>query len=77
MVAATADAAEERAAAAPAPRDGRGDAPDRRKLIEMARKDPGVAKLLHEFGAQIVEIKPLELAVPGNDSIQDAPEESE
>jgi len=28
-------------------------------LLEQAKKEPGVKKLLHEFGAQVVEIRPL------------------
>ena len=32
---------------------------DQASLMERARKEPGVRKLLREFGAQIVDIKPL------------------
>jgi hypothetical protein len=33
---------------------------DHRELLERARHEPGVQKLLREFGAQVVEIRPLE-----------------
>ena len=33
---------------------------DRGSLLERAKKDPGVEKLLHDFGAQVVEIKPMD-----------------
>ena len=40
---------------APAPRD---------ELLQQARSDPGVKKLLREFGAQVVDIRPLESRTP-------------
>ena len=36
----------------------------RNELLEQARKEPGVKKLLREFGAQVVDIRPLELNTP-------------
>jgi DNA polymerase III subunit gamma/tau len=38
-----------------------GDA-DGRSLLESARSEPGIRSLLAEFGAQVVEIRPLEVA---------------
>ncbi len=32
----------------------------RGSLLERAKKDPGIKKLLHDFGAQVVEIKPMD-----------------
>jgi DNA polymerase-3 subunit gamma/tau len=40
------------------------------ELLKLAKKEPGVSKLLHEFGAQVVEIHPLsepQERPPGND----------
>ena len=34
------------------------------ELLEQARNEPGVKKLLREFGAQVVDIRPLELNAP-------------
>ena len=36
----------------------------RAELLELARKEPGVKKLLREFGAQVVDIRPLEFHTP-------------
>ena len=36
----------------------------RKELLEQARNEPGVKKLLREFGAQVVDIRPLELHTP-------------
>ncbi|MDH3628291.1 MAG: DNA polymerase III subunit gamma/tau [Acidobacteriota bacterium] len=36
------------------------DEPSREELIQTAKKEPAVHKLLREFGAQIVDIRPLE-----------------
>jgi len=36
----------------------------RDELLEQARGEPGVKKLLREFGAQVVDIRPLELRTP-------------
>jgi hypothetical protein len=33
--------------------------PGRSELMQRATSDPGVKKLLHEFGAQVVDIRPL------------------
>jgi DNA polymerase-3 subunit gamma/tau len=33
---------------------------DRGSLLERAKKDPGIKKLLHDFGAQVVDIRPLD-----------------
>ncbi|NIM02042.1 MAG: DNA polymerase III subunit gamma/tau [Acidobacteria bacterium] len=38
--------------------------PGRDELLEQARSEPGVKKLLREFGAQVVDIRPLEVATP-------------
>jgi DNA polymerase-3 subunit gamma/tau len=57
----TASPAPEKRAAAPearAPR--RGGRRQRDALLDQARKDPGVKKLFHEFGAQVVDVRPLE-----------------
>jgi hypothetical protein len=40
-------------------RENRG-AGDRGSLLERAKKDPGIKKLLHDFGAQVVDIRPLD-----------------
>ena len=37
---------------------------ERGRLIEQARSEPGVQKLLREFGAQVVDIRPLEIRTP-------------
>jgi DNA polymerase-3 subunit gamma/tau len=37
---------------------------ERGKLLEQARSEPGVQKLLREFGAQVVDIRPLEIRTP-------------
>ena len=34
---------------------------DRQGLLERARREPGVQKLLHEFGGQVVDIRPLDV----------------
>jgi len=67
----------EPAVAPSAPRPGSGEKPrspshamppavaaDRQGLLELARREPGVQKLLHEFGAQVVDIRALD--VPKN-----------
>ena len=41
---------------APAPPDG---AADQRRLLAEVRADPGVSRLLREFGAQVLDIRPL------------------
>ena len=41
-----------------------GAQPGRSELLEQARNEPGVKKLLREFGAQVVDIRPLELRAP-------------
>ncbi len=41
-----------------------GAQPSRNELLEQARKEPGVKKLLREFGAQVVDIRPLEIHTP-------------
>jgi DNA polymerase-3 subunit gamma/tau len=48
-------------AGAPANRGARPARPEwRGDLLETAKKEPGVEKLLHELGAQVVDIRPLE-----------------
>ena len=42
----------------------RGAQSGRNELLEQARNEPGVKKLLREFGAQVVDIRPLELHAP-------------
>ncbi len=49
-------AAETATAAVPSP----GAETDRRSLLDSARSEPGIRRLLAEFGAQVVEIRPLE-----------------
>lgn len=55
-----------------------GQAPDRLSLLDRARSEPGVRKLLAEFGAQVVDIRPLEAARPLDPAAPDVgpPEES-
>jgi len=58
---------EEPAAAPPvtAAKESPGGAkPGRDELLEQARNEPGVKKLLREFGAQVVDIRPLEVRAP-------------
>jgi DNA polymerase-3 subunit gamma/tau len=40
--------------------------PGRDELLERARGEPGVKKLLREFGARVVDIRPLEIRSPRN-----------
>jgi len=47
------------AESAPAKKPHR-EPPGRNELLEQARKEPGVKKLLREFGAQVIDIRPLE-----------------
>jgi hypothetical protein len=54
---------------APAARD------DSSSLLERARSEPAIRKLLSEFGAQVIEIRPLE-AVRPPESAADGPEET-
>ena len=44
------------------PVSGSGDPGSRsqRELMDLARSEPGVKRLLHEFGAQVLDIRPLE-----------------
>ncbi len=51
----------------PAQAPERGAPPDRDALLERARSEPGVRKLLTEFGAQIVEIRPLDAPSPSQE----------
>ena len=46
-------------------REPKGKAGGRRSLLETAREEPAVDKLLREFGAQVVDIQPL---APGGGS---------
>jgi hypothetical protein len=39
-----------------------------RQLLSQARSEPGVDRLLREFGAQVVDIKPLQAPVAGADT---------
>jgi DNA polymerase-3 subunit gamma/tau len=39
-------------------------APSRQQLFDGARRDPSIQRLLREFGAQIVDVRPLELPRP-------------
>jgi hypothetical protein len=51
--------------------------PSRGTLLERATGEPGVKKLLREFGAQIVDIEPLEpTADPGSRPLPPPPEET-
>lgn len=52
------------AAAGPGAADG-GPPDDPKILLQRARKEPGVRKLLREFGAQVLEVRPMDpLPVP-------------
>ena len=55
---------EPRAPESVATKTPRGAQPGRSELLEQARKEPGVKKLLREFGAQVVDIRPLEVRAP-------------
>jgi len=44
---------------------------DRRTLMKLAGQDPAVKHLLREFGAQIVDIRPLEMTMAGADNQQE------
>ena len=46
--------------------------PPQEGLLERARNEPGVQKLLYEFGAQVVEIRPLETPEDSAASEKDA-----
>ncbi len=54
---------------APAARD------DSSSLLDKARSEPAIRKLLSEFGAQVIEIRPLEAVRPA-ESAADGPEET-
>jgi len=54
------------AGAGAAPEDGSRD-----ELLRSAREDPGVKKLLREFGAQVLEIQPLDAVVATEPEAQD------
>ena len=43
----------------------------RANLIELARKDAPVKKLLRELGAQVIDIRPMPAGVPENDNLED------
>ena len=49
---------------APKPTVSRPAPAARDELLQRARSEPGVKKLLREFGAQVVDIRPLELRTP-------------
>jgi hypothetical protein len=53
---------EERAGAAPPPPPRESDSRRRERLMEVARDEPAVRSLASVFGAEIVDIKPLEAA---------------
>jgi len=69
--ASTAPSAGPKAAPSVAPEGAPAGSPDggadetRRALTERARKDPGVSRLLSEFGAQVVDVRPLRPAEDG------------
>ena len=52
----------------PPPRDTSVSAAERDALLARAQEDPGVRKLLLEFGAQVVEIRPMD---PPRDLVPD------
>ena len=66
------NAAVARQAPAPASRD------DSSSLLDRARSEPAIRKLLSEFGAQVIEIRPLEAVRPAESAgaTADGPEET-
>jgi len=75
-------AGDERASKASAPAPGRPAAPrasgggsSKRSLLEDAKQEPGVKKLLREFGAQVVEVRPLEMPKAPVDAHPEGPRE--
>ncbi len=61
-----------------APLDPPAAGEDGGSLLERARSEPGIRRLLSEFGAQVIEIRPLEAALPAEsaDPRTGEPEES-
>jgi len=51
-------------AAAEPPRVAPAPSIDYRELLEKARHEPGVERLLREFGAQVIDIRPLDAPRP-------------
>jgi DNA polymerase-3 subunit gamma/tau len=49
-------------------RDGRRQ---KNTLLDQAKKEPGVKKLFHEFGAQVVDVRPLEAPQDRNRAVDD------
>jgi hypothetical protein len=50
----------ERAPAPEPPRVAPASSIDYRELLEKAKHEPGVERLLREFGAQVIDIRPLD-----------------
>lgn len=48
-------------------------APSRQQLFDGARRDPAIQRLLREFGAQIVDVRPLELPRNESSPVEDLP----
>jgi hypothetical protein len=51
-----------------ASRDSPHPRPDRDRLLRQATSDPGVQRLLAEFGAQVIDIRPLGAAAPDGEA---------
>ena len=69
------------APSAPEPPDSPGPPdssdPNRDQLLKGAKREPGISKLLKEFGANIVDIRPLAPPLVDAPQAAEAPEETE